>query len=54
VVLFFFYDTSAHFWAMVSPLPAFRATEFLQGEDFSTHAQPQTWNAFYFISFLYT
>jgi hypothetical protein len=43
VVLFFFYETSAHFGAMVSPLPAFRANEFLRGEDFSTHAQPQTW-----------
>jgi hypothetical protein len=54
VVLFYFYDTSAHLWAMVYPLPAFRATEFLRGEDFSTHAEPQTWKALYFISFFIT
>jgi hypothetical protein len=54
VVLFFFYDTSAQFWAMDSPLPAFRTTEFLRGEDFSNHAQPQTWKASYFISLFYT
>jgi hypothetical protein len=38
VVFFFFYDSSAHFWVMVSPLLVFRATNFLRGEDFITHA----------------
>jgi len=54
VVLFLFDETSVHFLAMVSPLPAFRATEFLRGEKFSTHAQPQNWKALHFNRFLYT